>query len=474
MHNTHELIINNDITSEQYLQQMLELYPYDIEEALVFSLLQEQPIAHPSLLKFIDFMRNVQKYRILNKETPSPSLERLFETICKVSQRNKMVLHTHQFQFDATLYTRPYRFHNPYAYLAFHDVLLIHQIQIQLPLSITMCSKTLSHHIKKVETFLFHDISFQPDHFYALSIQIADRHGIVFLPRHHIGLICACASLYQISTPPQHPDFLLLYGLNDTKESSEYYYDTTNQLYLGLVRGNETYDHFDLLKNMITTLDNEICRKKHDYPLHAAMLCITYLNKEIGVVLCGKQQSGKSEIIDALWKLCEQQNIACTKVFDDQGTLHYLDDDIYATGTQIGAYLHVNALPRSSIFENISASVLLKEQETVTYLLTPFTNHEETCRFHKVNVFLYLDRQLCSKGFELIEDLAYANELMQEAFASTSSSDKQSDALLQTYLEYMYVKNIPFVRFHTHCQKQVMEKTYQRIAKQLLQYLISA
>lgn len=470
----YELTLYDTITPQTYLQQLLQLYPYDIEKELVFSLLKE-PLEHPSLLAFIDYARSIRKYAIHYGKEIDCHLDALFTTMCKLSQRNQMVLHTHQFQFDASLHACFYPISYAYAHLSWNAIPFIDEIHLHKPMSITMHSRHKHLPISYVQQFPYQHISMDAEDFFALSIQIVDRHGIVFLPRSHIGLLCACATLYQIEKPTKQNDFYLVYGLSAQKETMQMYWDATNEVAIGLVKGRDNFDHFSYVKDMINALYNSLCLKKHDYPICAAMIQVHMPKNDIGILLCGQEQSGKSEILDAFATLLQTHHISYTKVFDDQGTLHYLDNDIYASGTQIGAYLHVDALPHVRIFDNLSASMILKEQDKVAALLLPFTTYEETSRFHKVDVCIFLDTTKTTKGYRMLESPKEAFPYFQQHFpfdvATQEDAPSLSDTLLEQFLNVMYLNAMEVGLLHTRRRTQD-QHCYQRLAKRLyLQFI---
>lgn len=482
-----EVIWTDSITPAAYLQELYLAYPYDIEEALVYSLLESEPVLSSALWNFIDYARHVHKYQILAKPKKQCDLTPLYITMCQYAQRNHTVLHTHQFQFDAILHVRKYTMHNPYAYLPLEQVYFVDQIQLLIPPSINLCSPQSAFMIENAEEFPYHGLSFNATDFLALSIRIADQNGILYLPKKQIGLLCACASLYQIDEPAPHADFILLYGIANKYTKLCTYYDATNQLYVGLAMGEENINSLENLKAMIMTLFNSTCLRKQDYPLHASMVCFHFPKRDIGVVLAGEENSGKSEIMDALMHLCDKRQIPYTKIFDDQGTLHYLDNEIVATGTEIGAYIHGDALPRERILTNVFSSVLVKE-DTSTHFLTPFTNYEETCRFHKVDILLYLDNYEKAKGIKQIDDLEAAFQIFhsgkyrghgkkQPSYSpffnplGPYQNKELAGSILRQFLSYIFLSSIYVGILFTRCTPSYKEHAYHRFAKQVLTLL---
>ena len=63
-----------------------------------------------------------------------------------------------------------------------------------------------------------------------------------------------------------------------------------------------------------------------------------------------KAESGKSELLDACLRVCEQKGLSAAPVYDDHGTLHYLDEEIVSTGGEIGALKNITHSRITSVF----------------------------------------------------------------------------------------------------------------------------
>ena len=68
--------------------------------------------------------------------------------------------------------------------------------------------------------------------------------------------------------------------------------------------------------------------RKDTVALHGS--CIVYKGK--AVLFLGESGTGKSELLDACLRVCEQKGLSAAPVYDDHGTLHYLDEEIVSTG----------------------------------------------------------------------------------------------------------------------------------------------
>lgn len=418
----HEILLEKDCSAEEFLSLLYQQYPYDIERKMVFTLLDKDTYPHPALLKFISYFAQFPKYRISTFQQDQ-DIDSLCARMSQLIQNNKTTLHTYVFHFDASIQITPYKVKSPYAHLCLTTIPFISNIQLHTIPILSMSSPYSDRIITKSKSFLFKDISIDANAYYAISIQISDKRGIIYFPRDQIGIGIAISMLYEVVPPSTDIDFLLLYGLSTHTQCLSYYFDETNQLYIGLVAGN-CFAHFKYVMQMITTLYNAICIEKSDLPVQACMLEIENEKQKYGVLLMGDEHTGKSELCDNLRTYCKTHQIPCTCVFESCGTLHYLDNEICATGMQIGACVSIHGLSKESIFKKIPACAFLKNNNVITHMLFPFTSIKETMKFHKVHALFYLNNVDKQSGCRKINDLTEAKQLFVQDCPKKTKSKK--------------------------------------------------
>lgn len=481
----YELSFDQDTTPRNYLKKLLEVYPYDIEAKIVYSLLEKDTYPHPSLLAFLAYFSKFTKYKFQSgKEL---DLNKLFQKMSSLKQRNKAILHTHQFYFDATFLIKQHKVKLPYAQLPLQQIPFIDKILLHTTQDLVMEHPYKQEVIQKSNTYIYKNISIDPNDFFALSMQIADKFGIVYIPRKELRMAIAISILYEICVPSKSIDFILLYGVASTCHSITYYFDETNQLYIGLISGVKKYHHFLYIKDMLTTLYNSICIEKRDLPIHGGMLSIIRDKKEYGVILMGEAQTGKSEILDSLKQACEKQTISYRSIFDDAGILHYLDNDISATGTQIGACIGVRDFLQERIFQQLSSLAMLSYNHSTTHILLPFSDHATTCKFHKVNEIIYLDNHSLKLEYHTIANLATAKEIFKIGTYKQNGKLKQSffcnafgclqqydvvSTLIDEFFNLMFINNLPLSVLSSRLTKQNKELLYQFRAEEILAHIL--
>lgn len=404
----HEILLEETETPEQFLSLLYLRYPYDIEEKMVTTLLEKDTFPHPALLQFIAYYADFPKYRMAN-EISNP-IDALCAKMSFLYQQNKSTLHTYVFRFDAILNIQSFQIKSPYAHLCLAQIPFLTQVNLQTLPTLTMDHAYHEATIEKSKQFLYKDISIDAKNYVAISIQINDKHGFIYVPKNQIGVAIGITLLYEVVEPSTEVDFIVLYGLSSHEDSYAYYFDETNQIYTGLVSGIR-YHHFIYVMKMITTLYNAICIDKNDLPVHACMLIPQLDGKKYGIVIMGDDHSGKSEVSEMIRAFCELHHIPCTCVFEDCGTFHFLDNDLSATGMQIGACVSIHGFDKQRIFHKMPGCAFLKCNHEITHILFPFTSFKETCQFHKVHAFYYLNHKKKGEGIRKIENLEEAKQL---------------------------------------------------------------
>ena len=80
-------------------------------------------------------------------------------------------------------------------------------------------------------------------------------------------------------------------------------------------------------------------------PIHGAFVNITLNDdRSKGICLMGDSGAGKSETIETLKNLGNDKIKNIEVVFDDMGTFHIENGQVYAKGTEIGAFVRLDDL----------------------------------------------------------------------------------------------------------------------------------
>lgn len=482
-----ELLFYDNMDAQQYLSRLLSIYPYDIEEDMVYTLLNETTYPHPVLLSFITYFANITKLHILTeKQEKQPvSLQTLFMKMSSLAQANSGVLQNHHFDFMANFTLSKHTFSHPYAHLPFHKILFIDDIQLfHIPL-LSMCDYEKIP-IQRKEHFIFRDISIDASQYVAISIEITQKHGLVFLSKNCLSLAIPLRAMFHSDRPSIHQDFILIFGLMDTEKRMEYYFDETNELYIGLVCGDASIYHFLYLKDMILTLHNAMRIHQHDLPIHASMIQLQVAQQTIGILFAGEQDAGKSEMLQAMAEQCQKQNISYRIFFDDHGILHYLDNEIVATASELSACRKLHPYDLYTVFKDFNDTLFLKEDQVHLYQITPCISYESSYCFQPVHYIFYLDHTLHDNHILPIESIEACSALFQKGrkgqglpcssyyfnSCGCEEDDEGLSKLLDEFITRFFLHSLPIYQLFTHGSDHQLQQLFRRYAKLILQQIL--
>lgn len=468
------------MNAKLYLTEMLNAYPYDIEERMVYSLLEPNPYPHPMLITFTRYFQTIFKLHIVTEDQQDDSsLQRLYKQMCSLAQYDPSLVFLHQYAFDVTYVLQTYELTHPYAHLPLANIAFLTNVQVHTIPVITMPLREEVLIIKRSSSFIYKSISMNPSSFIGICIRIEDKYGIIFISIECLAFAACIGALYTITLPASSYDFMLIYALRDATNQCSYYYDETNELYIGLVCGDERIHHFVYLKEMIFTLYNSICIEKQDLPMHASMLEMQ-TTKNFGIVFAGDTDSGKSEMMDAMIRLFHVQSIPYQALYDDCGIFHYLDNAIVSTGSEIAACKKITHSSIVNVFHQLHQSIFLKEASDICWQITPLTTHMATLAFHNVHCLCYLNPYSKKKGIQRLtklEDIfdCFFNEQKDHAFLCGSlSCNHQKERVMKLAKDFftvLFVQNIPVFEIYTHTKQNRNCIAFSKLATELYQQL---
>ena len=167
--------------------------------------------------------------------------------------------------------------------------------------------------------------------------------------------------------------------------------------------------------------------KRGYLPIHGAMVNIEMKNgKHANVVIMGDSGAGKSESLEALRALGENQISGMITIFDDMGIFKEKDGNIYGYGTEIGAFVRLDDLDQGYAFKELDRSIFMNPDKINARLVMPVAPYSEIIKGYKVDLFLYATTE---KG--LVESY-FANPF------GPVQKQKETDILIDKYFETLY------------------------------------
>ena len=228
----------------------------------------------------------------------------------------------------------------------------------------------------------------------------------------------ACANLFELATEKEaskKPDCILIFGNQDGKDQCGFYYDEDNALWVGSVSYSEKITYFGYMKKSVLTLHNVAMMQRGWLPIHGAFVNITLKNgKKKGICLMGDSGAGESETIEALKSLGDDKIANIEVVFDDMGTFHIHDGQVYAQGSEIGAFVRLDDLDPATPYRDMNRSVFFNPDKANARVITPAAPYAVITESHPVDLFAYANNYGDGIGLRKVEDLEEAKNIFIE------------------------------------------------------------
>lgn len=297
-------------------------------------------------------------------------------------------------------------------YEALKDIPFITSVMLRTPMILHPKSNKRTGMFTETENNPIHEFSGNKDTWFCYPCKIGSLLAFIYFHRDFISSAVSLGNLFELATVDEcrkKPDLICLFGNEDGKDQTVFYYDANDDVWVGCVSYNERIEYFGYLKKMSLTLHN-VRKMQHGWlPIHGAFVNITLKNgKRKGIMLMGDSGAGKSESIEAL-KIAGKDVIKDIEVvFDDMGTIHLEDGIPYGQGTEIGAFIRLDDLDPGTPYRDMDRSIFMNpESSNNARVITPAAPYEVVAMNHRIDLFAYAnnyDDKLGLHRFEKIED----------------------------------------------------------------------
>lgn len=384
------------------------------------------------LLEFIDEMYNFwkrhQRFSVL-KAGGTAQLQQM-NFVQADSKFNSIVLEVYR-SLEETLMGRNHRVYrnmhagtNAALLMADVDVKLSDKYaalkNIDVVTSVMLRTPMILHPRSNKRTGMFREVDVNPityftgsgDDFFCYPVKIGTLLCFVYFHRDFISSAASMGNLFELATVEElrkKPDMIVLFGNEDGKDATDFYYDKEEDLWVGCLSHNEKIEYFGYMKKMCLTLHNLAQMQRGWLPIHGAFVNITLRNgKRKGIMLMGDSGAGKSESIEALKIVGKDVIKSIEVVFDDMGTIHLEDGVPYGQGTEIGAFIRLDDLDPGTPYRDMDRSIFMNpESSNNARVITPAAPYEVIAMNHKIDLFAYAnnyDNKLGLARFENLED----------------------------------------------------------------------
>ncbi len=313
--------------------------------------------------------------------------------------------------------------------------------------------------------------NFNTEHAFACIIKIYDTRALVCFDIDYLGFLTALGNLFQVepywTVGRKDVDFVVVFGAKDLGDKCYYYKEEGK--YVGVCPVDAKIDYFGYAKKMVLTMFNLTMIERGLLPIHGAGVRIRKGEKSRNIVFLGDSGAGKSETLEAIKKI-GGKDYQIDTIFDDMGTFHTVDGEVYTTGTEIGAFVRLDDLDQGYSLRSADRAIYMNIDEANSRVVIPIEDFEMTYTKHHVDAFFVCDNYTDTDiGMELFrskeEAIPYFVEGRRVAMNTTSESGlvttffanpfgplqkkEEVESFLPSYFDALFTHNVPVGKLYT-------------------------
>ncbi|NLE64762.1 MAG: phosphoenolpyruvate carboxykinase [Elusimicrobia bacterium] len=340
----------------------------------------------------------------------------------------------------------------PSEYARLRDIPVIRQILIVPPLILTPPNNKRSGRFGRVDTNPLEGMEFDPKEWLCYPAKVGTLVILIYFHHQLSELGHAMCNLFQLAEDEdleRKPDAVYAYGVAPSAmekfgdNPTVFFDDQKNGLFSAAVPLKNEFGYFGYLKKMVLTLHNIILMKRGILPFHGALVRIILKgNIDKTILFIGDTGAGKSETLEALRELGEENIQDLIIIADDMGSLQIdKKGQIIGYGTEIGAFLRLDDLKPGYALGQIDRAIIMSANQVNARIILPVTTYEEVIRGEKVDFILYANNYDAVDDdhpvVERFKDAASALAVFREGTAM-SKGTTTSTGLVHSYFANVF------------------------------------
>lgn len=361
-------------------------------------------------------------------------------------------------------------------YACLDNVKVLEQILIRPPFITYSAKNKRTGTYQEVYSNPFVEVAknFNPVDFYCYSAYVGSSLAYVYFHRDYLAHGITLCNLFEFvplnKCIGKKPDLLYVFGA-DIEGESTFYHDKKEGIYVGVAPHNSSIDYFGYMKKMLLTLYNVKMIDNGNLPLHGACVSIT-LKTGItkNVVIIGDSGAGKSESLEALSEFASNDISSQLTVFDDMGTFKLVDGEVYAFGTEIGAFVRLDDMTSGYAYREMDRAIFMNPDKINSRLVVPVATFDQIMKGYKVDMVLYannyddVEKQLilfdnkeeaiktftrgarCAKG--TTQEIGLVESFFANPFGPVQRQE-QTKKLIDIYFTNLYDSNVKIGQLYT-------------------------
>ena len=380
------------------------------------------------------------------------------------------------------------------------DTHFISRSLLRPPFILTTKSNTRSGLFHPISVNPLENIKFKSLDFLCAAVKVGPYLTYVYFHRDYIHHGVALASLFEPASISEYqdkkPDLIYVYGIQDSTYNATYYHDNKLDIYIGFVSLSDSNDYFGYMKKMLLTLHNVARINNQTLPIHGSMVTIELKNRKTWkVAIIGDSGAGKSETLEALRIIGTKYVRDIRVIFDDMGTFYIKNGQLFAQGTEIGAFIRLDDLEAGYAYKEMDRAIFMNPNKVNARIIMPVSNYDYIMKDHQLDMVLYANNyEDSADGLMIFNNIEAALETFSQGrrkakgttsetglvtsyfanpFGPAQHKDK-TDPILNSYFQTLFNQYIPVGQLFTRLGIPGYESSGPlHAAKVLLEYLIN-
>ncbi len=249
--------------------------------------------------------------------------------------------------------------------------------------------------------------------------KIGESLSFLYFHKDFVASGITLANLFELATKEEYenkkPDLICLFGMKTEEKGCKFYYDKKTDTYVGYVGYEGKIEYFGYLKKTALTLHNVSMLSKNKLPIHGSMVKIYFKNGTTkNVAFMGDSGAGKSETIEALRLVGNDEIDQMEVIFDDMGSFIVENQKVYAQGSEIGAFVRLDDLEKGTAYRDMDRSIFMNPETENARVVLPVSDYQTIITKHPVDIFLYANNYDDKYGMYRFESLEQAKHTFVE------------------------------------------------------------
>lgn len=308
----------------------------------------------------------------------------------------------------------------PDKYDSHRNILFVDSVMLHSPLILHPKTNKREGHFQETMTNPIEDIWLSKSDFYCYPAKVGSLLAFVYFHKDFMFSGLSLANLFELATTEEiaatKPDIMVVFGHKEDSNEMVFHYDKENEMVVSKIAYQPKIEYFGYMKKIILTSFNFAMMQRQNLPIHGAMVNVYLENKKkYGIVFMGDSGAGKSEIIEEIKNLGANEIDHIDVIFDDMGVFIEKDGQVFAQGSEVGAFVRLDDLDRGLPYQAMDRSIFMNpESSTNARVIIPVSDHQTVSCNHPIDYFLYANNYEDKIGVDFFDNVENAKACFVE------------------------------------------------------------